>query len=77
MTTITIRDVPEDVRDELAARAKLSGRSLQEFLRSELTELAHRPDPTLLLVRARERTRRTGSRLSAAQILEHRDSDRR
>lgn len=77
MASITIRDVPDEVRDELAARAKLSGRSLQEYLRSELTELARRPDPDLLLAQARDRTRRTGSRLSTAQILSHRDRDRR
>ena len=33
MTSITIRDVPEETRDELAARAALAGRSLQEYLR--------------------------------------------
>lgn len=77
MTSITIRDVPDDVRDELAARARLSGRSLQEYLRSELTQLASRPDPDALIVQMRERTRRTGSRLSALQILTHRDHDRR
>lgn len=76
MTTITIRNVPDEVRDELAARARLSGRSLQEFLRSELVGLAARPDPDLLLARSRERTARTGSRLSAEQILGHRDRDR-
>lgn len=77
MTSITIRDVPDDVRDELAARARLSGRSLQEYLRSELTQLASRPDPDVLISQARERTRRTRSRLSASQILAHRDHDRR
>lgn len=77
MTSITIRDVPDEVRDELAARARLSGRSLQEYLRSELTELAGRPDPAVLMGQVRERTRHTGSRLSAAQILAHRDHDRR
>lgn len=76
MTSITIRDVPEDVRDELAARARLSGRSLQEYLRSELEELARRPEPDVLIERARERISRTDSRLSAKQILEHRDRDR-
>jgi len=30
---LTIRDVPEKVRDELAARAALQGKSMQEFLR--------------------------------------------
>ena len=76
MPSITVRDVPEDVRDELAARARLSGRSLQEYLRSELAELARRPDPEVLISRARERVRRTGSALSAERILDHRDHDR-
>ena len=75
--SITIRDVPDDVRDELAARARRSGRSLQEYLRSELVELAERPDPETVLARVHDRKQRTGSRLSAAQILEHRDADRR
>lgn len=77
MTSITIRDVPDDVRDELAARARLSGRSLQEYLRTQLMGLASRPDPQVLIEQARERTRRTGSRLAAERILAHRDHDRR
>jgi antitoxin FitA len=77
MPSITIRDVPDDVRDELAARARLSGRSLQEYLRTELVRLASQPDPDDLMARVRERTRRTGSKLSTSQILSHRDSDRR
>jgi antitoxin FitA len=77
ITSITIRDVPDDVRDELAARARLSGRSLQEYLRSQLVGLASRPDPEVLIGRARERTQRTGSRLGAERILAHRDHDRR
>ena len=40
---INIRDVPERVRDELAARAALQGKSMQEFLRAELERLAARP----------------------------------
>ena len=43
--SITIREVPDEARDELAARAARSGRSLQEYLRAELVELARRPDP--------------------------------
>jgi len=77
MTSITVRDVPDDTRDELAARAARSGRSLQEYLRAELIELAHRPDVDTLLARARERKQRTGSQLPAAAILAHRDADRR
>ena len=37
---ITIRNVPEEVRSKLAARAAGSGRSLQEFLLAELTAAA-------------------------------------
>lgn len=77
MASVTIRDVPDDTRDELAARAAITGRSLQEYLRGELIELARRPDPEALLVRIRERKRRTGSRMSVDRILDHRDADRR
>jgi plasmid stability protein len=76
-TAITIRDVPDETRDELAARAALVGRSLQEYVRSQLIELASRPDAEALLSRVRDRKRRTGSRLSAETILAHRDADRR
>ena len=74
---MTIRDVPDDVRDELAARAGSTGRSLQEYLRAALIGLASRPDPDALLARVRDRKRLTGSRLSAEVILDHRDADRR
>jgi plasmid stability protein len=76
MPSITVRNVPDDVRDELAARAARSGRSLQEHLRAELIELARRPSVDDLLGRARARTASTQSRLPAATILEHRDADR-
>jgi antitoxin FitA len=76
-TAITIRDVPDETRDELASRAALSGRSLQEYVRSQLIELARRPDAEVLLARVRDRKHRTGSRLSAESILGHRDADRR
>jgi plasmid stability protein len=76
-TTVTIRDVPEDVRDELAARASLAGRSLQEHLRAELIELARRPSSAVLMAQVRARKAETGSKLSAKQILRYRDHDRR
>ena len=70
--SITIRDVPEATRDELAARAASTGRSLQEYLRAHLIELASRPEPAALLARIRERKARTATKLSAKQILAHR-----
>lgn len=75
--SITIRDVPDKARDELAARAALSGRSLQEYLRAQLIELAERPDVEAVLARIRERKHRTGTRLPRETILAHRREDRR
>lgn len=40
MTTLTVRDVPEDVRDALARDARAHGQSLQAFLMSVLTRQA-------------------------------------
>jgi antitoxin FitA len=77
MPSITVRDVPAETRDELAARAAASGRSLQEYLRAELVELARRPDSATLLERVRRRKAGTGSLLDAATILELKDADRR
>ena len=37
------------MRDELASRAALTGRSLQEYLRAELVELARQPDAEVLI----------------------------
>ena len=76
-TSITIRNVPDDVRDELASRASLAGRSLQEHLRAELIALARRPSVEALVARVRERKALVGKRVRAASILRHRDSDRR
>ena len=75
-TAITIRDVPDETRDELASRAALSGRSLQEYVRSQLIEIARRPDANVLLAQVRDRKQRLGSRLSVESILGHRDADR-
>lgn len=77
MPSITVRDVPPETRDELASRAAASGRSLQEYLRAALIELAERPEPSVWVDRVRERKRMTGSRLSADEILRYRDMDRR
>jgi len=74
---INIRDVPEKVRDELAARAALQGKSMQEFLRAELERLAARPSIDAWLQQVRKRKRVTQTRISSKQILENRNADRR
>jgi plasmid stability protein len=75
--SITIRDVPDDARAELAARAARSGRSMQEYLRLMLVEIASVPDREEVLTRARRRVARTGTRLTAREIIAARDADRR
>lgn len=74
-TTITVRHVPEDVRNELAARAARSGRSLQEYMLAELGRLAARPPISDLVDEVRERKR--GRHIGREQILADRDADRR
>ena len=74
--SITIRDIPDETSEELAARAALTGRSLQEYLRARLVALAQEPDAEVWMARVRARKNTTGSALSADQILAHRDADR-
>jgi len=74
---ITIRNVPDRVRDELAARAARQGKSMQEYLRGELERLAVRPSMAEWLDGVRESKAESDVRLSAAQILQAREADRR
>ncbi|MFI7586477.1 FitA-like ribbon-helix-helix domain-containing protein [Spongisporangium articulatum] len=74
---ITVRDVPDDVRDELAARAARAGKSLQEFLRGLLIDTATRPTPDDVIARARARVLASGARVATGVILEARDEDRK
>ena len=73
---ITIRGVPEAVRDELAARAASQRQSMQEFLRCELERLASGPSPDTWLPQVRERKEAAQTRIRAASIPSARDADR-
>lgn len=75
--SITIRDVPDETRDELAARAARGGRSLQEYLRLELIALSERADPVEWAERVRSRASALEHELPVEEILELRDSGRR
>jgi plasmid stability protein len=75
--SVTIRDVPDNVRDELAARASRAGMSLQQYLRSMLVDSVARPPVADVLARARLRVDTTGSRVGIDAILEARDAERR
>jgi plasmid stability protein len=77
MTAITIRNVPPEVRDELAARAARSGRSLQEYLLQQLVDMASHPTLDEVIARARARVKATGTRIDPADTIAARDADRR
>lgn len=77
MPSITIRNVPEETHRELASRAARAGKSLQEYLREALEEMAGSLDVNIVLERARERVERTGTHLPAEKILKYRDEGRR
>jgi plasmid stability protein len=74
---ITVRDVPVEVRDELAARAARSGKSLQEYLRGFLIEVVAKPAVGDVIARARARVSATGAEVDPNAILAARDADRR
>lgn len=74
---ITIRDVPDAVKDELAARAALEGKSMQEYLKRELERMASRPPVERVLERIRQRKALGSKRIRPEEILAHRDAERR
>jgi plasmid stability protein len=77
MVAITIRDVPNEARDELAARAAREGKSLQEYLRGLLLETVAKPSVADVIARARRRVAATGVEVDAQTILDARDAERR
>lgn len=76
MANVLVRDLPEDVHRELAARAERSGQSLQQFLRSELVRLARREPLDDVLARIGKRRGGTVRIRDAAAIVRT-DRDRR
>lgn len=74
MTAIQIRDVPDDVRDALAAQAEARGQSLQRYLLGLMTAQARRSRNVELLSRFGGRTDgvRTDPGQSAAELSSER-----
>ena len=73
---ITIRNVPKEVRDKIAARAAARRQSMQGYLLGELKRIASMPTNGAWLeeVRMRKAVRKT--RISRTNILRARDADR-
>lgn len=74
---VTVRDVPQEVRDELAARAARKGQSLQEYLRARLIAEASKPAVDDALSEIRRYVSVSGAELSVERVLSDRDADRR
>jgi len=73
---ITIRNVPDGVRDALAERAASERKSMQEYLLGELERLAEQRSAAQWLERVRRRKAETKTQLSASEILENRAAAR-
>lgn len=74
--TITVHEVPEAVRDELAARAARGGLSLDEYLRARLVELAAHPTAADVVSAIRARARAFPP-FDASRVPRDLDADRR
>jgi len=69
MSSITIRNVPPELRVALKAKAKSSGRSLQQVALEALVDKAERKDPDEWLRDARATARKFGSTLGSHEIV--------
>ncbi len=77
MPTVSIRDVPQDVRDELASRAARAGQSLQEYVRELLVHAASRPSINTWLAQVQKRRETAGVTVHTGDILCAKDADRK
>jgi plasmid stability protein len=77
MPSITVRNVSPETHDKLVSRAALKGKSLQEYLRAKLDEVAEQLDPEewVEMVRRRQATMKGG--VSVEDILKYKDMDKR
>ena len=74
---ITVRNVPEQVRDALAARAARRRQSMQAFLRCELERIASFPSLDEWVEGVGDRAEAADNRVPPSVILTARDRDRR
>ena len=72
MTTIQIRNVPEEVSRELKSRAAAEGRSLSDFLLTAVTRIAARPSRADIMQRILQRPR-----IDLRDVAEMVDQERR
>jgi antitoxin FitA len=75
-TSITIRDVPDDVRDELAARAARARLSLDDYVRSLLVGRRERADRETFWAGVGARVEAAGTQIDPSSLVRARDEDR-
>lgn len=75
MSTLQVRDVPEEVRRVLKARAATAGQSLSDYVLNELKRVAQRPTFDELAERIDARGRVNPER-SAADVLSEARAER-
>ena len=76
MPNVLVRDLPEDVHQALVERARAAGTSLQRYLSSELTRLAHTPSLEEVIARIERRSLGTVGFEQALQDLEEARGER-
>ena len=74
---ITIRNVPTEVRDVLKSRAAAGGQSMQTYLLGELERIVGFPTNQELIRQIEERLEASDTSVSASEILDARDKDRK
>lgn len=74
---ITIRNVPEEMRDELKLRAAANRQSMQAFLLDELERIAARSNNEMVFERVHARLAATNSRVDAETIVNAIKADRK
>ena len=73
---ITIRNVPDEVRDGLAAHAAYKRQSMESFLRDELERIASRPWREEILERVRMRVAASNTQIGSDTIVRMLREDR-
>ena len=74
---ITVRNVSEEVRNELASRAALRHQSMQQFILQELERIASKPSHDMLVDRIRQRVKASGGGVTTETILATLDADKK
>ena len=70
MPNVQVRDVPDQVHEELVRRAELAGQSLQQFLMTQLVLIAATPTIDEMLKRIDRRPKGSLSAESAIETIE-------